>query len=407
MDLKTITKDTDTLISALKQHNIKDCQKPFAIKLISALEDLMNNTTVYDWKTNSNTPVKLSQEEERQAFLTLVDGLSRVNNSGLSVNDHELIYFIKRGKLLTVSTHYSAPFRVAKDMGYMIVPTFYEIYSNEDFEVSERRNNEDKVLYDVKHKQLEFDRSITAEKLTNKTFKGFALRLSVSTIQVDGKINFLFEAFTSMTPQQVIDRSMRGDNGIFKSFWQKATYDPKTKKKLTDSKKVILNELNEKSIWLSDTKAMVYKTLIREITRPLREALPQLEKMYQFMDYEEQEELKSHEDNPLNKTSKTVDTTFMEIKDVDLKNPDENLKKDVAELLQMYDVNPTLAEQHLKELTDLLNKANEIINNQERQNEKQKIINQKAKYILAVNSKNEKYKETLGKLFKKNNNTKV
>ena len=392
--LTEINKDSNLLIAALKQHNIKDCQKPFAIKMMAAINDLLYNTSAYDYQSRLNIKIKLTEKEEKQAFLTLVDGLSKINNSGLSVNDHELIYFVKRSKSLTVMTHYLAPFRVAKRAGYMIVPTFYEVYQNEEFEVDEVRDAENKILYNIKHKKLEFDRNINIEKLVkNNVFKGFALRLSVSIIHSDGKIEFLFEAFTSMTPQEIIDRSNRGDNGIYLSRWE-------TKKDGSGKKeKVITDIINKNSIWYSDTKAMVYKTLIREITRPLREALPKLEKMYEFMDYEEEQELKSQE-TPLDKASNTVDATFTEQKDIDLKNPSEDLKKDVNELLQIYEVNPQLAEQHLKDISILLIEANELKNNSERKTAKQKIINTKAKFILALNAHDEKYKTELGKLFK-------
>lgn len=392
--LTEINKDTNLLISALKQHNIKDCQKPFAIKMMTAINDLLYNTSVWDYESRSNIKIKLTEKEEKQAFLTLIDGLSKVNNSGLSVNDHELIYFVKRSKSLTVMTHYSAPFRVAKQAGYMIIPTFYEVYQNEDFEVDEVRDAENKILYNIKHKKVEFDRNINIEKLVkNNVFKGFALRLSVSIIHPDGKIEFLFEAFTSMTPQQIIDRSNRGDNGIYLSKWE-TKKDGSVKKE-----KVITDIINKNSIWYSDTKAMVYKTLIREITRPLREALPRLEKMYQFMDYEEEQELKSQE-SPLDKASETVDATFVEQKDIDLKHPSEDLQKDVNELLQIYEVNPQLAEQHLKDISILLIEANELKDSNERRTAKQKVINTKAKFILALNAHNEKYKTELGKLFK-------
>jgi hypothetical protein len=150
---------------------------------------------------------------------------------------------------------------------------------------------------------------------------------------------------------------------------------------------------------------MVYKTLVREIIRPLKEALPKLQKMYEFMNYEENVE-NTKEDNSAdslkNVSEKEVEVEVVEV-NIDLTKPTPEVTKKAEELIEIYGVNPTQEEEDLKKLSgeidNIIKLSSETAEEKTMIKEfRQKMINRFASQIIALRE-NPDNKKVINEMF--------
>jgi Tat protein secretion system quality control protein TatD with DNase activity len=151
---------------------------------------------------------------------------------------------------------------------------------------------------------------------------------------------------------------------------------------------------------------MVYKTLVREIIRPLKEALPKLQKMYEFMSYEENVENTKDDtsaDSLKNVSEKEVEEVEVVEVNIDLTKPTPEVTKKAEELIEIYGVNPTQEEEDLKKLSSEIDSIIKL--SSETAEEKtmikefrQKMINRFASQIIALRE-NPDNKKVINEMF--------
>lgn len=366
-------KNENSIIEGLTHSQIKGVKTPLALKIIDV----------------SKTLPTMSEEEYQQCFLQMVSDASRIQNAGLDLNDHDLIYPIKRGKKICLQMHYLAPFRVAKRLGYNIIPSFYPVFQGDVFNYKERRDDNNIVRYDINHQQINPFVSVNGESLVCGQIQGFCLRLIVSKLDEKGQDVPITETITFMSSDEVISRSIRGDNAIFKSEYKKVdTKWGKKDYKINLLEELTKKEINTSSIWYSDTKAMCFKTLSREAFRPLKESLPGLDGVFKIIDAEDRNEtsFSSQEEE-----SQIIDVSDYD-KNIDLKNLPEHIKQKAVELHEIYMQNPSLAKKNFEEIRDMFKNVKQ----ETRKEDIQKIINEKS-HIISALSVNEEAKKTFDK----------
>lgn len=310
-----------------REIGMKTTCAPFAVKLITALNDLTLNT----------------EQEELNAANTILSGLQTLMQGGIVAEDYDKIDFVKRGKTIVPSARVEAFLRASARKGYRITDTIVTV-PKEDFETTYFKENffNGDIVYTLEDKRINPDRAVTAQRLTEKYFSKFICRLDVHDIKSNKRVAM---TVCEISIDDMLAIAATSEQGLYKSKW--VEYLDQYKK--TRKRKVITDELNTDTFWVKWTGEMVNKTIIRRALKRIKEVLPELaDSIYAF---EQDEYVDTHE---------TVESTAIDIPveevndDVDLNHLTEEQKSECIELYELYKANPKLAEDKFAEILGLL-----------------------------------------------------
>lgn len=339
---KQLTLGTKECLDVIKREiGMKSTCAPFAVKLLEALGGL--------------TPSLKTEQEQLNAANVLLSGLQTLMQGGIVAEDYDKIDFVKRGKTIVPSARVEAFYRAAARKGYRITDTIIAV-PKEDFETTyfeEHFYNGD-IVYVLKDRRFNADRTVTAQRLINKYFSKFVCRLEVQEVQSHKRVAMIV---AEMDIDDLLNVAAASEQGLYKSKWEayKDNYGKERKRKVTT------NELNTDTFWIKWTGEMVNKTIIRRALKRVKEVLPELtETIYAF----EQDTYVEPENN-------VVETDQFEF-DIPVETEDINLNKltaeqmaDCKEVLELWKANPKLAEDKLNEVKGLIENgksAQEIVN---------------------------------------------
>ncbi len=336
---KQLTISTAQCLDAIKREiGMKTTCAPFAVKMISALNDLILNT----------------EQEELNAANTILSGLQTLMQGGIVAEDYDKIDFVKRGKTIVPSARVEAFLRASARKGYRITDTIVAV-PKEDFETTYFKENfyNGDIVYTLEDERTNPDRAVTAQRLVDKYFSKFICRLDVHDIKSNKRVAM---TVCEISIDDMLTIAATSEQGLYKSKWVEYL----DQQKRTRKRKVVTNELNTDTFWVKWTGEMVNKTVIRRALKRIKEVLPELaDSIYAF---EQDEYIESPE---------TVETTAIDIPveevsdDVDLHNLTEEQRAECVELYELYKANPKLAEDKFAEILSLLEKGvapQEIIN---------------------------------------------
>ncbi len=339
---KQLTLGTKECLDVIKREiGMKSTCAPFAVKLLEALGGL--------------TPSLKTEQEQLNAANVLLSGIQTLMQGGIVAEDYDKIDFVKRGKTIVPSARVEAFYRAAARKGYRITDTIIAV-PKEDFETTyfeEHFYNGD-IVYILKDRRFNADRTVTAQRLIDKYFSKFVCRLEVQEVQSHKRVAMIV---AEMDIDDLLNVAAASEQGLYKSKWEayKDNYGKERKRKVTT------NELNTDTFWIKWTSEMVNKTIIRRALKRVKEVLPELtETIYAF----EQDTYVEPENN-------VVETDQFEF-DIPVETEDINLNKltaeqmaDCKEVLELWKANPKLAEDKLNEVKALLESgkpAQEIVN---------------------------------------------
>lgn len=339
---KQLTLGTKECLDVIKREiGMKSTCAPFAVKLLEALGGL--------------TPSLKTEQEQLNAANVLLSGIQTLMQGGIVAEDYDKIDFVKRGKTIVPSARVEAFYRAAARKGYRITDTIIAV-PKEDFDTTyfeEHFYNGD-IVYILKDRRFNADRTVTAQRLIDKYFSKFICRLEVQEVQSHKRVAMIV---AEMDIDDLLNVAAASEQGLYKSKWEayKDNYGKERKRKVTTS------ELNTDTFWIKWTGEMVNKTVIRRALKRIKEVLPELtETIYAF----EQDTYVEPENNVVETDQFEIDIP-VETEDIDLNKLTAEQMADCKEVLELWKANPKLAEDKLNEVKALLESgkpAQEIVN---------------------------------------------
>ena len=334
---KQLTQGTDECLAVVKREiGLKSTCSPFAIKLMTAMQDLSLKT----------------QQEELEAANTLLSGLQTLMQGGIVAEDYDKIDFVKRGKTIVPSARVEAFLRASARKGYRITDTIIAV-PQEDKDTTYFKENfyNGDIVYTLEDQRKNADRAVTAQRLVDGYFAKFICRLDIHDIKQNKRVAM---TMCEMPNDDMLAVASASEQGLYKSKWEE--YQTKWGPK---KRKVISAELNdENAFWIKWTGEMVNKTIIRRALKRVKEVLPELtESIYAF----EQDEYIE----PISPEPQDVIEIPIETVNVDLNNLTKEQIEECNEVLDLYKANPKLAEDKVKELKQMFENgetAQEVIN---------------------------------------------
>ena len=325
---KQLTISTAQCLDVIKKEiGMKTTCAPFAVKMITALNDLTLNT----------------EQDELNAANTILSGLQTLMQGGIVAEDYDKIDFVKRGKTIVPSARVEAFLRASARKGYRITDTIVAV-PKEDFETTYFKENfyNGDIVYTLEDKRTNPDRAVTAQRLVDKYFSKFICRLDVHEVKSGKRVAM---TVCEISIDEMLAIAATSEQGLYKSKW--GEYLDQYNK--TRKRKVITDELNTDTFWVKWTGEMVNKTVIRRALKRIKEVLPELaDSIYAF---EQDEYIEPQE---------AIDTAVIDIPvvdvsdDVDLNNLTEEQKCECVELYELYKANPKLAEDKFSEIIHLI-----------------------------------------------------
>lgn len=339
---KQLTLGTKECLEVIKKEiGMKSTCAPFAVKLLEALGGL--------------TPSLKTEQDQLNAANVLLSGLQTLMQGGIVAEDYDKIDFVKRGKTIVPSARVEAFYRAAARKGYRITDTIIAV-PKEDFETTyfeEHFYNGD-IVYVLKDRRFNADRTVTAQRLIDKYFSKFVCRLEVQEVQSHKRVAMIV---AEMDIDDLLNVAAASEQGLYKSKWEEYTDGYGKKRK----RKVVTNELNTDTFWIKWTGEMVNKSIIRRALKRIKEVLPELtETIYAF----EQDADVAPEPEFVEADAKILDIP-VETEDVNLNKLTAEQMADCKEVLELWKANPKLAEDKLNEVKALLESgrsAQEIVN---------------------------------------------
>lgn len=319
----------------------KSTSVPFATKMIEALKSLGT----------------LTEQSALKAANVFLSDWQTLKNAGITVDDYDLIYPVKRGGVITLSVNVRGLLRAAARKGYRINLTFISV-PKEDGETTYFKENfyNGEIVYTIEDLRKNGDREITPQRLIDGYFNKFMCRIEISEIKTNTRI---ISNFCEMSNDEVMKAQAASDNGIFKSEWitvKNGRYEKK-QKRIYDGKDGRELRINDTSIWAVWTAQMVEKTVVRRALKNIREVLPELKETIYAFDKDDVYETPPPVEIPVEIPVETVN--------VDLENLTESQKEDVAEMFELFKANPKLATDKANEVMEMWNTGKslqEIIN---------------------------------------------
>lgn len=332
---KQLTLGTKECLEVIKKEiGMKSTCAPFAVKLLEALGGL--------------TPSLKTEQDQLNAANVLLSGLQTLMQGGIVAEDYDKIDFVKRGKTIVPSARVEAFYRAAARKGYRITDTIIAV-PKEDFETTyfeEHFYNGD-IVYVLKDRRFNADRTVTAQKLIDKYFSKFVCRLEVQEAQSHKRVAMIV---AEMDIDDLLRIALTSSQGFYKTWWDNEK-----------NKKVTTKELNPDAFWTKWTGEMVNKSVIRRALKRIKEVLPELtETIYAF----EQDADVAPEPEIVEADAKILDIP-VEMEDVNLNKLTAEQMADCKEVLELWKANPKLAEDKLNEVKALLESgrpAQEIVN---------------------------------------------
>lgn len=302
-----------------------DCT-PFAIKAITALQELKN----------------LTENEAANAANVFLDNLQTLNQGGIKAEDYDKIDFVKRGKTITISARVEAFYRAAARKGYQITDRIIAVPKEDDkttYFREEFQNGE--MILILEDKRNNTDRKITAERIVNGYFSKYICRFTV--VNIKNGMRLMSEC--EISNDEMLQIANTSEQGIYVSRW----VEYKKPNGYPGKKKVISDEPNKEGFWYKWTGEMVKKTIIRRGLKRVKEVLPELkEEIYAF----ESDEV--YENTPQVEEPKIEIEIPMESENVDLHKLTDEQKADALEMLELFKANPKLATDTAAEIKGLL-----------------------------------------------------
>lgn len=345
---KELTQGTGECLAVMRREiGLKTTCKPFALKLLTALSDLKPQT----------------QQDELKVINTLMSGLQTLMQGGVTAEDYDKIDFVVRGGTLVPSARVEAFYRACARKGYRVCDTIVAVPKEDDSTTYFKENfyNGD-IVYTLEDLRKNPDRAVTAERLVSGYFSKFLCRLDVHELKSNKRI-----AMTAieMPTAEVLEVAAVSEQGLYKSKWEEYNTRYGVKKR-----KVITDELNSPTaFWIRWTGEMVNKTVIRRALKRLKEALPELtDSIYAFESDEYIEQAAKETPRP-----ELVIPMSEPENAVDLKNLTPDEAAECKEMLELFKVNPRLAEDKFIEITESL-----------RTEDKQEVINREYAAISAL-----------------------
>ena len=324
---KQLKSGVNECLSVIKDEiGMKSICKPFATKLITALETLELKT----------------EQDELNAANVLMSGLQTLMQGGIVAEDYDKIDFVKRGNTIVPSARVEAFYRACARKGYRITDSIIAV-PKEDSDTTyfkENFHNGD-IVYTLEDKRNNPDRAVTAERLINKYFSKFICRLDVH----DAKSNARVVMTTCEMPiDDMLMVASSSEQGLFKSKWVVIGTYPNGRPK---KEKVITDEINENTFWVKWTGEMVNKSIIRRALKRIKEVLPELtESIYAF---EQDEYIEPVE------AETTVEIEIpVESEDINLNKLTAEQREECNELYDLYRANPKLAEDKFLEIKKMI-----------------------------------------------------
>lgn len=332
---KQLTLGTKECLDVIKKEiGMKSTCAPFAVKLLEALGGL--------------TPSLKTEQEQLNAANVLLSELQTLMQGGIVAEDYDKIDFVKRGKTIVPSARVEAFYRAAARKGYRITDTIIAV-PKEDFETTyfeEHFYNGD-IVYVLKDRRFNADRTVTAQRLIDKYFSKFVCRLEAREAQSHKRVAMVV---TEMPIDDLLSIASTSSQGFYKTWWDG-----------DKNKKVTSKELNPDAFWTKWTGEMVNKTVIRRALKRIKEVLPELtETIYAF----EQDADVVSEQEIVEAEAKILEIPI-ETEDVNLNKLTADQMADCKEVLELWKANPKLAEDKLNEVKALLESgkpAQEIVN---------------------------------------------
>ena len=356
---KQIISGRDECLETLKREiGLKTNCTPFATKLITAMKDLYIKT----------------EQDATLAANTLLSGLQTLAQGGILPDDYDKIDFVKRGKTIVPSARVEAFYRAAARKGYRITDTIIAV-PKEDSNTTYFKENfyNGNIIYTLEDRRLNADRAITAERLVEKYFNKFICRLEIRDAKQN---NIIVMTVCEMPIDDMLAVSMTSEQGIYKSKWESYTDNYGNEKK----RKVISDELNSGTFWITWTGEMVNKTIIRRALKRVKEVLPELtETIYAF----EQDEVI---DTPDVIPAEPDISIPMETDNVNLNKLTAEQQADCREMYDLFVANPKLAEDKLLEIKEMISKGETP----------QDIINKEYAVLAVLRKSKNKWKEIGG-----------
>ena len=338
---KQMTLGTRECLDVIKKEiGMKTTCLPFAVKATEALATLDNVKT---------------EQEQLNAANTLLSGLQTLMQGGINAEDYDKIDFVKRGKTIVPSARVEAFYRAAARKGYRITDTIVAV-PKEDFDTTyfEEHFHDGNIIYILKDRRFNADRTVTAQRLIDKYFSKFLCRLEVQEARSHKRVAMVV---TEMSIDDLLNVASASEQGLYKSKWEEYTDGYGKKRK----RKVVTNELNTDTFWIKWTGEMVNKSVIRRALKRIKEVLPELtETIYAF----EQDEYIETENKPVEIDPIEIEIP-VETEDVKLNKLTAEQMADCKEVLELWKANPKLAEDKLNEVKELVESgkpAQEIIN---------------------------------------------
>ncbi len=339
---KQLTLGTKECLDVIKKEiGMKSTCAPFAVKLLEALGGL--------------TPSLKTEQDQLNAANVLLSGLQTLMQGGIVAEDYDKIDFVKRGKTIVPSARVEAFYRAAARKGYRITDTIIAV-PKEDFETTyfeEHFYNGD-IVYVLKDRRFNADRTVTAQRLIDKYFSKFVCRLEVQEAQSHKRVAMIV---AEMDIDDLLNVAAASEQGLYKSYWEK--YKDRNGKER--SRKIVTEELNTDTFWIKWTGEMVNKSVIRRALKRIKEVLPELtETIYAF----EQDADVAPEPEIVEADAKILDIP-VETEDVNLNKLTAEQMADCKEVLELWKANPKLAEDKLNEVKALIESgkpAQEIVN---------------------------------------------
>lgn len=335
---KQLTSGVSECLNAVKREiGLKSTCVPFAVKLTEAMKTLNIQT----------------EQEALNAANTVLSGLQTLMQGGITAEDYDKIDFVKRGKLIVPSARVEAFLRASARKGYRITDTIVAV-PKEDSETTYFKENfyNGDIVYTLEDKRNNADRAVDAKRLVERYFAKFICRLDIHNIKQNKRVAM---TVCEIPIEDLIAIASSSEQGLYKSKWieEQTKWGPK-------KKKVISNELNTDTFWVKWTSEMVNKTIIRRALKRIKEVLPELQdSIYAFEQDDYVENTEPAQEQQL------IEIPLKEEKDIDLDNLTDEQKAECRETLELYKVNPKLADDKIKEIQGLFKNGKtmqEVIN---------------------------------------------
>lgn len=325
----------DKIKTSLAEYGVKKAGEPLLNKIMTAVVDLQAK--------------KGSAFNYGKVALQLATDASRILNAGLNLDDHDLIYTIARGDVITLATHYEATLRVAKRRGYIIIPSFYPVFEGETIEFSEQ---DGEITVKVNENGKRFSREIKPDDLLNGNLIGCGIKIDVRKMLKDGSMSSIVQRFERLSNEEIMKVQKYSSSGLFVMSWE---VNPKTGKKFLTEKKDKDGKpiLNNNSFWYIWTTKMVYKTCLRYCLSFIKESLPEFKEIYDFIDAE----YTIDDEPPVGESRATtcepiIDAEIVEDEKVDLNNPSPQMLQEINDLCELFSNNDSLADEKAIEIAD-------------------------------------------------------